>query len=116
MAQHDNQQKNYRIPGTSPPSGQGSHTGGHQQPPVRRINLTRSGKVSLVTGVMTGVVAALISGSGRGGRPGAGLVTFTGHQISELRLQDAHQYRSRNSLREDLRRVSRVGRPYISNR
>ncbi|KAH7246491.1 hypothetical protein BKA59DRAFT_545571 [Fusarium tricinctum] len=107
MAQHDNQQKNHHIPRSSPVSMRGSHTGGHQQPPVRRINLTRGGRVSLATGVITGVVAALISGTGRGSRPGAGLVSFAGHQKGELRLQDAHQYRSRNSLREDLRRVSR---------
>ncbi|KAI6762650.1 hypothetical protein HG530_008630 [Fusarium avenaceum] len=105
MTQHDNQQKNRHIPKSSPIPMRASHTGGHQQPPVSRINLTRSGRFSLITGVVTGVVAALVSGTGRGSRPGAGLVTFTGHQRSERRLQDAHQYRSRNPLRGDLRRV-----------
>lgn len=85
----------------------GSYTGGPQQPPVRRFNLTRGGRVSIVTGVISGVVAALISGTGRGSRPGAGLVSFTSYPRGELRLQDAHQYRNRYSLRDDVRRVSR---------
>jgi hypothetical protein len=81
---------------------------GCQQPPVRRFNLTRGGRVSLVTGVITGVVAAFISGTGRGGRPGAGLVSFTGYQRGEILHKDTHQYRNRYSLREDLRRDTRV--------
>ncbi|KAM0227539.1 hypothetical protein ACHAP5_012158 [Fusarium lateritium] len=84
-----------------------SHPGATQQPPVRHFNLSRGGRVITATGIITGVVAALVWGTGRGGRPGAGLVSFPGHQRCELRLEDAQQHRTRLSLREDIHQFTR---------